>query len=88
MEIVCNMLATKHLPNDYWVEVVSTAIYIMNRFPIKSVNKMIPQEAWTCMKHSASDLKVFGCVAYADVLDELRKKFDKKEIYMYICWTF
>ena len=30
------------------------------------------------MKHSVSHLKVFGCVAYAHVLDELRKKLDKK----------
>ena len=30
------------------------------------------------MNHSVSHLKVFGCVAYAHVLDELRKKLDKK----------
>ena len=30
------------------------------------------------MKHSVSRLKVFGCVAYAHVPDELRKKLDKK----------
>ena len=30
------------------------------------------------MNHSVSHLKVFGCVAYAHVPDELRKKLDKK----------
>ena len=30
------------------------------------------------MNHSVSHLKVFGCVAYSHVLDELRKKLDKK----------
>ena len=30
------------------------------------------------MNHSVSHLKVFGCVTYAHVLDELRKKLDKK----------
>ena len=38
----------------------------------------IPQEAWTGMNHSVSHLKVFGCVAYAHVRDELRRKLDKK----------
>jgi len=50
----------------------------MNRCPTKSVKNKVPQEAWTCMNHSVSHLKVFGCVAYAHVPDELRRKLDKK----------
>ena len=38
----------------------------------------VPQEAWTCMNHSVSHLKVFGCVAYAHVPNEMRRKLDKK----------
>ena len=38
----------------------------------------VPQEAWTSMNHSVSHLKFFGCVAYAHVPDELRRKLDKK----------
>ena len=30
------------------------------------------------MNHSVSHLKVFGCVAYAHIPDELRRKLDKK----------
>ena len=30
------------------------------------------------MNHNVSHLKFFGCVAYAHVLDELRKKLDNK----------
>ena len=37
-----------------------------------------PQEAWTGMNHSVSHLKFFGCVTYAHVPNELRKKLDKK----------
>ena len=44
----------------------------------KVCEKKVPQEAWTIMNHSVSHLKVFGCVAYAHVLDELRRKLDKK----------
>ena len=38
----------------------------------------VPPEAWTCMNHSVSHLKVFCCVAYAHILDELRKKLGNK----------
>ena len=37
-----------------------------------------PQEEWIGMNHSVPHLNLFGCVAYAHVLDELRKKLDKK----------
>ena len=71
-------METKHLPNEYWVEAVTTAVYIMNWCLTKSVMNKVPQEAWTCMNHSFSHLNLFGCVAYAHVLDELRKKLEKK----------
>jgi hypothetical protein len=38
----------------------------------------VPQEAWIGMKHNVVHLKVFGCVAYAHVPNELTKKLDKK----------
>ena len=78
MKMACNMLVAKHLKNEYWGEAVTTAIYIMNRCPTKTVKKKVPQEAWTGMNQSVSHLKVFGCVAYAHVPDELRRKLDKK----------
>ena len=78
MEMALNMMAAKHFPNEYWVEAVVTVVYIMNRCPTKSVKKKFRQEAWTCINHSVSHLKVFGCVTYAHVLDELKNKLDKK----------
>ena len=71
------MLAAKHLPNKYWCEAVA-AVYIMNLCPTKSAKNKVPQEAWTGMNHSVSHFKVFGCVAYAHIPDELRRKLDKK----------
>ena len=78
MEMAHNMLAAKHLPNEYWGEAITTATYIMNRCPTKSVKNKVPQEAQMGMNHSVSHLKFFGCVAYAHMPDELRKKLDKK----------
>jgi hypothetical protein len=42
------------------------------------VNNKVPQESWTGMKHNVAHLKVFGCVTYAHVPDELRKKLYNK----------
>ena len=78
MVMACNMMAAKHLSNEYQAEAVTSDVYIMNRCPTKSVKNKVPQETWTCMNHSVSHLKNFGCVAYAHVLDEMRKKLDNK----------
>ena len=78
MEMAHTMLEAKNLPNEYWGEAVTTVVYIMNWCPTKSAKKKVPQEAWTGMNHSVSHLKVFGFVTYANVLDEMRKKLDKK----------
>ena len=73
------MLVAKNSPNEYWGEAVVTAVYIMNQCPTKSVKNKVPQKAWTGMNHSVSHLKVFGCVAYAHVPDELRMKLDQRD---------
>jgi len=39
---------------------------------------MILEEAWSGKKQNVSHMIVFGCVAYAHVLDELRRKLDNK----------
>eukprot|EP00253_Pinus_taeda_P031458 PITA_31458 len=78
MEMERSMLKAKHFPNDYWVEVVACATYILNRCPTKSVQNIVPEEAWSGRKHSVARIRVFGCVAYAHVSDELRKKLDNK----------
>jgi hypothetical protein len=78
MEITCNILTTKHFSNEYWVEEVATSVYILNRCLTKSVKNKVPQEAWIGLKHNVAHLKVFGCVAYAHVPDELIRKMENK----------
>ena len=78
MEMARSMLKGKNLPNEYWVEAVSCAIYILNRSPTKIVMDMVPQQAWSGKIHSVSHLKVFGCIAYAHVPKETRSKLDDK----------
>ena len=39
---------------------------------------MTPEERYTSLKSYVSLLKVFGCIAYVHILDELRTKLDPK----------
>jgi len=78
MNMARSMLKAKHLPNDYWVEAVHYAIYILNRCPTKAVMNKVSEEAWSGRKQGVTHMKVFGCVAYAHIPDQLRKKLDSK----------
>jgi hypothetical protein len=44
--------------------------------PNSILENQVPQESWSGMKSSVSDFKVFGCVAYAHVPEELRRNLD------------
>ena len=77
MEMTCSTTASKHFPNEYWEE-VDTTVCIMIRCPTKSVKRKVPQDAWIGMKHVVSHFKFFGYVAYAHILDDLRKNLDSK----------
>jgi len=45
---------------------------------MKSIQNIAPEEAWSGRKHNVAHMKVFGCVGYAHVPNELRKKLDNK----------
>eukprot|EP00253_Pinus_taeda_P028656 PITA_28656 len=79
MDMARSMLKEKQLPNDYWAEVVNCAAYILNRCPTKVVMNRVPEEAWSGRKQGVTHMKVFGCVAYAHIPDQLRRKLDSKE---------
>jgi len=77
-EITCAMLNKKNLPNYFWVEAVTTAVYIMNQTPIAAVHGMTSKEKFTCKKPNVSHFRMFGCIAYVHVPDEKRSKLDPK----------
>eukprot|EP00253_Pinus_taeda_P010280 PITA_10280 len=73
------MLKAKLLPHEYWAEAITCAVCILNRCLTKAVMNKIPEEAWSGQKQTVTHMRVFGCVAYAHVSDQLRKKLDKQE---------
>jgi len=72
------MMKEKHLSNEYWGDTVTCSVYILNRSPTKSVKDQVLQQAWSGKCSSISHLIFFGCVAYAHVHEELRRKLDDK----------
>jgi hypothetical protein len=52
------------MPAKFWGEAVSTAVYLPNRAPTKSVKGMTPYEAWHGRKPSVHHLRTFGCTAH------------------------
>jgi hypothetical protein len=77
--MVRTMLKEKKLPKEFWAEAVAYNVYLLNICPTKSVRNMTPQEAWSGEKPTISHLRVFGCVAYAQILKAKRKKLDDHE---------
>ena len=58
---------------------VELSIHILNRSPTFVVQNMTPKEAWNGRKPSVEHFRIFGCIAYAHVPDEKRKKLDDKK---------
>ena len=78
MESVRSMLADSGLPQRFWAEALSTAVYLRNRSPTKSLPETTPFEVWSGEKPDVSHLRVFGCNAYSHVPRDERGKLDSK----------
>jgi hypothetical protein len=77
-EVARALMANKSMLHHYWAEAVAIAVYIMNRTPTAAMHGMTPKEKYSGRKLDLSHLKVFGCIAYVHVPDELRTKLDLK----------
>ncbi|MCO5585813.1 hypothetical protein L7F22_039746 [Adiantum nelumboides] len=66
------------MPHHFWVETINTGAYIMNTTPTATVHGGTLEEKYSGKKPDLSHLKVFGCIAYVHILDELHTKLDPK----------
>jgi len=53
-------------------------VYLLNRWPTRSLEAVTPEESWSGHNPSVTHFRVFGCVAYAKILDAKRTKLDDK----------
>jgi len=69
------MLNESNLPKYFWVDVVYTASYVLNRTLIRSILKKTPSELYRGRKPSISHLRVFGCKCF--ILNNGKDNLDK-----------
>ena len=61
------MISNARMSKRFWAEAAATACYLINRSPSIPLDKKTPIEAWSDSPADYSQLKVFGCTAYAHV---------------------
>ncbi|KAH9743695.1 hypothetical protein KPL70_003390 [Citrus sinensis] len=67
VEKVRCMLFNANLSKHFWVEAVTTAAYLVNRSPSVALQFKTPQEVWSGKPPDLSNLRAFGCLAYAHI---------------------
>lgn len=72
------MLIDADMDKRFWAEAVSTAVYVINRSPTRSLVDKTPEEAWLNFKPNLNNLRVFGCKAMVHIPKCKRRKFDAK----------
>ena len=61
------MLSNAKMHRHFWAEAASTACYLINRSPFIPLDRKTPIEVWSGSPANYSNLRVFGCTAYAHV---------------------
>lgn len=75
MKTVRSMLADAKLPQKFWAEALSTAVYLRNRSPMEAVKGMTPFEAWTGEKPNVDYcIYVYLDVLYMDMYPKMNRR--------------
>ena len=74
----CMLLGSK-MEKYLWTEAILTAAYLINRSPTLALKDQVPAELWYGKKPNLNKLRVFGCIAYLRLPNELIKgKLDSR----------
>ena len=72
------MLHARNVLLRFWIEAINTSVYICNRIASRVINGITPLEKLCGEILDISSFRIFGCLAYAHVSKETRKKLDSK----------
>ena len=61
------MLSFSGLPRSFWVEIVLTVCYLINKSSFSIIGFKTPMEIWSSHPTNYENLRIFGYVAYAHV---------------------
>src|SRR3954465_4671474 len=64
-----SMFSHSCLGQEFWAAAINTACYFVNRSPSTAIDCKTPFEVWFCSHADYTQLRVFGCPAYAHVRD-------------------
>jgi hypothetical protein len=73
------MLKCKNISNGFWVEAISTTIYLKNQCPTKILDHKTPFEDLYGYKLTVIHLRIFGRKTFSHVPKEDRRKLDAKQ---------
>jgi hypothetical protein len=63
-----SLLKSMEVPSKFWREAVSTAVYLLNRAPTKSITSKTPYEAYHNRKSFVDHFRIFGCMGHVKML--------------------
>src|SRR5260370_38836217 len=58
------LLIDTHLPEELWVELVKTIVYLRNRSPTRTLDQLTPYECLYKRKPDVSHLRIIGSAVY------------------------
>lgn len=67
-----------NLPLKFWGDCVQSAVHLINRMPLTSLNGLTPYEKLFGSNPSCSNLKIFSCLCYASTLKHGKHKFQER----------
>ncbi|GKV29955.1 hypothetical protein SLEP1_g38828 [Rubroshorea leprosula] len=74
MNMVRSLMSKSGLPKEFWPEAVNWSVHILNRSPTSPFPDLTPEEAWSGHRPVVDYFRIFGCIAYAHVPDQKKKK--------------
>jgi transposase InsO family protein len=80
LDVTRTLLLDSSVPSKFWVEALSTAIYLINRLPSQVLNFDSPYYRLYHEAPSYSDLHTFGCVCFVHLPSNERHKLSAQSV--------
>jgi hypothetical protein len=80
LDIIKTLLLESFVPSKFWIEALSTAIYLINRLPSQVLNFDSPYYRLHNKSPSYHDLHTFGCVCFVHLPSHERHKLSAQSI--------